>query len=98
MPGLTGPTLLPYTPLFRSAVRSADISAAPQLVRQRVEVSPQVARGLGDRVATELLQAGVGEDQRHHRLGNDTCGGNRADVGPLVVGGCWLSGGRVDGA
>ena len=48
------------------------------------EVGPQVAAGLGQRVAAELLQRRVGQHQRDHRLGHDTRGGHRADVGALV--------------
>ena len=52
-------------------------AVAHRIGRRRVEVGRRRLRaGLGDRVAAELLQHGVGEHERHHRLGDDA--GRRA--------------------
>src|SRR5699024_8106436 len=53
---------------------------------ERIQVRTDVASGLVDGVAAELLDDGLCQDQRHHRLGNHTGGWYRSDVAALVVG------------
>ena len=65
--------------------------------RQVGEVGGGVARGLRHRVAAELLQDGVGQHQRHHRLGHDAGRRDRADVAALVDRHGRLAGRDVDG-
>src|SRR4051794_37290466 len=66
--------------------------------REVVEVGGQIALSLVDGVSAELLQHGVGQHQRHHRLRHHAGGGHGAHVGALVVGHGLLAGGGVDGA
>ena len=66
--------------------------------RDRGEVRLEVAPGLGERVAAELLEHRVREHERDHRLGDDAGGRDRADVGALVVRRSGLARRHVDGA
>src|SRR6267143_2111502 len=50
---------------------------------QTVLVGPVVAADLFDAVAAELLEEGVGEDDRHHGLAHDASRRHRADVAAL---------------
>src|SRR5690606_23264299 len=69
-----------------------------QRLRNGLEVAAQVAPRLADAVAAELLENGVRQLDRHHRLGDHAGGRNRADVRALVVRRRLLAGGDVDGA
>src|SRR6266851_124073 len=64
----------------------------------RRQEPPEVALGLAHRVAAELLQEGIGQRQRHHRLADHARGGHDADVAALVVGLDPLLTGDVDRA
>ena len=90
----------------RSAVRaSCSMSAASDAVRSCAASpgSPRGSpRGCGASRATlsppNFSSTAFGEHERHHRLGDDARGGDRADVGTLVVRGCGLAGRDVDRA
>ena len=69
--------LTPQARQRRRAVRSDS--------RDGGEVAVEVAPGLGDRVAAELLQQRVRQHERHHRLGDDARRRHGADVRALVV-------------
>ena len=55
-------------------------------MRQRQLIAAQVRPGLLQAVSAELLQAGIGEDDSQHRLGDYPCGGDDADIAALIVG------------
>ena len=63
---------------------------------EALEVALAVAAGLLDGVAAELLERGVGQHQRDHRLGDDAGRGHGADVAALVVRDGLLARRRVD--
>ncbi len=54
----------------RGVIRSPRVTC-----RDAVDVALEVRAGLGDRVATELVERGLGHDQRDHRLGHDAAAG-----------------------
>src|SRR4051794_12703059 len=86
-----------------TSTRAAVTASSPGRQRQAaggdaVEEGAPVPAGLGDRVATELLDGRVGQHERGHGLGHDAGGGHGADVGTLVVRDGRLAGGGVDGA
>ncbi len=60
------------------------------------EVAVEVAARLGDAVSAELLEHGLGQHDRHHRLRHHSRGRDRADVRPLVVGCRGVARGDVD--
>ena len=67
------------------------------LLGHRAQVRVDVATGLGQRVAAELLQYGAGQYQRHHRLDHHAGGGHRTHVGALVDRHGFVAGGHVHG-
>ena len=67
------------------------------LIGHGTQIRVDVATGLGQRVAAELLQRGTRQYQRHHRLDHHAGSGHRAHVGALVDRHRFLAGGHVDG-
>src|SRR5581483_772164 len=62
------------------------------------EVAITVAEKLVQRVTAELAQGLTGQDQRGHRLGHHTHGGDSRDVGALLEGDRLFLGLHIDGA
>ena len=76
--GLAGSRMAPTSTTAGAAALTGTLSVG--------EVGLDVAAGLANAVAAELLEHGVGEHQRDHRLGDDAGRGNGAHVRALVVG------------
>src|SRR5450755_1304674 len=76
--------LLPAPDGPTRTTRGAITVPVSSLHDQRFEVAAHISANLIDRVAAELLQHGVGNHECHHRLGNNTCRGNSADIAALV--------------
>src|SRR5664279_4922816 len=65
------PTVLLPAPGGPTRTTSGAISAIRSRHDQRVEVAAHVAANLINRVTAELLDHRVGDEQRHHRFGDD---------------------------
>src|SRR6516162_11707499 len=66
-------------------------------VGDRAPIRLDVAAGLGQRIAAELLQRGAGQHQRHHGLDDDAGGRHRAHVRALMDGDGLVARRHVDG-